>query len=177
MRGRAPRRDMPKYHWFARAEVHIAHVEREPLKPLQGDKFVKYNSMFLGVFMFMFGFLKFFEPFRTMFDVQIAKSDLPPLSVPFGKVVEMAIGLGLLLPACFSQKIPRLYGPIVFLSSAGLVVNMGVATYVHLQPEVPANVLPLGIKPPFIPLFVMLLAGVNLYRLYVDSRRQRPIPE
>jgi hypothetical protein len=122
--------------------------------------------MFLGVFMFLFGFLKFFEPFRTMFDVQIAKSDLPPLSVPFGKVAEMAIGLGLLLPACFRKKINNLYGPVVFVASAGLVVNMGVATYVHLQPDVPASVLPLGIKTPFIPLFVMVLAVLNLYRLY-----------
>ncbi len=92
--------------------------------------------------MFMFGFLKFFEPFRTMFDVQIAKSDLPPISVPFGKVAEMAIGLGLLLPACFRHKIVDLYGPVVFAASAGLVVNMAVATYVHLQPDVPASVLP-----------------------------------
>ncbi|WP_445169436.1 hypothetical protein ACTXG7_09010 [Mycolicibacterium sp. Dal123E01] len=116
--------------------------------------------------MFMFGFLKFFEPFRTMFDVQIAKSDLPPLSVPFGKVAEIAIGLGLFLPASFRKKINNLHGPVVFIASAGLIVNMGVATYVHSQPDVPASVLPLGIKTPFIPLFVMVLAVLNLYRLY-----------
>lgn len=34
---------------------------------------------------------------------------------------------------------------------------MLVATYVHLQPGVPRDVLPLGIKPPVIPLFVALL--------------------
>ena len=147
----------------------------EVLTSMRDDKVLKYNSMFLGVFMFMFGFLKLFEPFRTMFDVQIAKSELPPISVPFGKAVEMAIGLGLLLPACFGAKISRLYGPIVFAASAGLVVNMGVATYVHLKPEVPANVLPLGIKTPFIPVFVMVLAGLNLYRLYIDNKRPRPI--
>jgi hypothetical protein len=116
--------------------------------------------------MFTFGFLKYFEPFRTMFDVQITKSDLPRLSIPMGKIAEMAIGLGLLLPSVFRQKFSNLYGPIVFVASAGLVVNMGVATYVHLQPEVPASVLPLGIKPPFIPLFVLFLAAVNLYRVY-----------
>lgn len=140
------------------------------MKRLQDDRVLAYNSMFLGVFMLLFGFLKFFEPFRTMFDVQIAKSDLPPISIPFGKVAEMAIGLGLLLPACFRQKIVDLYGPVVFAASAGLVVNMAVATYVHLQPDVPASVLPLGIKPPFIPLFVMVLAALNLYRLFGASR-------
>ena len=122
--------------------------------------------------MFAFGFLKYFEPFRTMFDVQITKSDLPRLSIPVGKIAEMAIGLGLLLPAVFRQKFSNLDGPIVFVASAGLVINMGVAIYVHLQPEVPARVLPLGIKPPFIPLFVLFLAVANLYQLYRGNRRQ-----
>ncbi|WP_431237045.1 DoxX family protein [Mycolicibacterium aichiense] len=147
-------------------------TREELVKRLQDDRVLAYNSMFLGVFMLLFGFLKFFEPFRTMFDVQIAKSELPPISIPFGKVAEMAIGLGLLLPACFRQKIVDLYGPVVFAASAGLVVNMAVATYVHLQPDVPANVLPLGIKPPFIPLFVMALAALNVYRL-CGGRRSR----
>jgi hypothetical protein len=144
------------------------------LNHMQENKLLKYNSIFLGVFMFVFGFLKYFDPFRTMFDVQITKSDLPRLSIPLGKLGEMAIGLGLLLPACYRRRIPKVYGPIVFLASAGLVVNMGIATYVHLQPKVPANVLPLGIKPPFIPLFVMFLAIVNLYQVYRGKRRRIP---
>lgn len=138
----------------------------------QGNKILKYNSLFLGVFMFLFGFLKLFEPFSTWFDIQIAKSGLPRFSIPLGKAGEMAIGLGLLLASAFRQKIPKLYGPIVFAASAGLVVNMGIATYVHLQPEVPANALPLGIKPPVMPLFVMLLAAVNVYQLYRENMRQ-----
>jgi len=136
------------------------------VKQTRDNKILKYNSLFLGVFMFVFGSLKLIEPFRTMFDIQITKSDLPRFSIPMGKAGEMAIGLGLFLPTCFRQKVPNLYGPIVFVASAGLIVNMGIATYVHLQPEVPANVLPLGIKTPFIPLFVMFLAAVNLYQLY-----------
>ncbi len=139
------------------------------MKQTQDNKILKYNSLFLGVFMFLFGFLKLFEPFRTWFDIQIAKSGLPRFSIPLGKAGEMAIGLGLLSASCFGKKIPNLYSPVVFAASAGLVVNMGIATYVHLQPEVPANVLPLGIKPPFIPLFVMFLATVNLYQLYRDN--------
>ena len=142
------------------------------MKQTQDNKILKYNSMFLGVFMFLFGFLKLIEPFRTMFDIQITKSELPRFSIPMGKAGEMAIGLGLLLPTCFRQKIPNLYSPIVVVASAGLIVNMGIATYVHLQPEVPANVLPLGIKPPFIPRFVLFLAAVNLYQLYRSNRRQ-----
>lgn len=139
---------------------------------IQNARLLKYNSMFLGVLMFMFGFLKYFEPFRTMFDVQITESGLLQLSVPLGKLGEMAIGLGLLLPPCFRHKMPKLYEPVVFVTSAGLVVNMGIATYVHLQPAVPANVLPLGIKAPFIPLFVMFLAIVNLYQAVRNNSRR-----
>jgi hypothetical protein len=138
----------------------------------QVNKILKYNSIFLGLFMFVFGFLKLFEPFHTWFDIQITKSGLPRFSIPLGKAGEMGIGLGLLSASCFRQKIPNLYNPIVFAASAGLIVNMGIATYVHLQPEVPANVLPLGIKPPFIPLFVMFLAAANLYQLYRHNKRQ-----
>jgi len=35
-------------------------------------------SLLLGVWMFMFGFLKFFQPIRGWFDVQIQQSHLPP---------------------------------------------------------------------------------------------------
>ncbi len=138
----------------------------------QNNKILKCNSIFLGVFMFLFGFLKLFEPFRTWFEIQIVKSGLPRISVPLGKAGEMTIGLGLLSASCFRQKIPTLYGPILLAASAGLIVNMGIATYVHLQPEVPANVLPLGIKPPFVPLSVMVLAGVNVYQLYRNTKRR-----
>jgi len=47
-------------------------------------------------------------------------------------------------------------------ASLSLIVMMCVATYVHLQPNVPASVLPLGIKPPVIPLSFLLLAAGNL---------------
>jgi hypothetical protein len=129
------------------------------------NKVLKYNSRFLGTVIFMFGFLKFFEPFHTWFHIQIAKSGLPPLGFPLGIAGEISIGLSLFLASLFRQRIKSLFTPIVALASAGLIVNMAVAIYVHLQPEVPANVLPLGIKPPFIPLVFVLLAGLNLFQL------------
>lgn len=46
---------------------------------------------------------------------------------------------------------------VLLLACSSLLLEMLVATYVHLQPGVPAAVLPLGIKPPVIPLFVVLL--------------------
>jgi hypothetical protein len=129
------------------------------------NKVLKYNSRFLGAVIFMFGFLKFFEPFQTWFHLQIARSGLPPISVPLGIAGEIFIGLSLLLTSFFRRRLRSVFTPIVALASAGLIVNMAVAIYVHVAAEVPADVLPLGIKPPFIPLAVVLLAGLNLFQL------------
>lgn len=122
--------------------------------------------MFLGTAIFMFGFLKFFDPFKTWFHIQISGSGLPPFFIPLGMAGEMSIGVGLLLATGFRDRFGSLFGPVVALASAGLILSMAVAIYVHLRPEVPANVLPLGIKPPFIPLCFMLLAGLNLFQLH-----------
>lgn len=151
-------------------------MEREAEKAVVNtwvDRILKYNSVFLGMLMFTFGFLKYFEPFHSWFHVQITKSGLPSLSFPMGIAGEMSIGLTLLLAFGFKNRIGKAFTPIVSLASAGLIANMAVATYVHLQPEVPANVLPLGIKAPFIPLFVMFLAGLNLFRLYKSNANGR----
>lgn len=129
------------------------------------DKTLKYNSTFLGTAIFVFGFLKLFDPFNTWFHVQIDRSGLPSSLIPLGMAAEMAIGLGLLLSTVFRRRITTLFRPVVALASAGLVVTMAVAVYVHLQPGVPASVLPLGMKPPLIPLSFMLLAGLNLLLL------------
>ena len=133
------------------------------------NKVLTYNSRFLGTVIFMFGFLKFFEPFHTWFHIQIAKSGLPPLGIPVGIAGEISIGLSLLLASSFRQRIKSLYAPILALASAGLIVTMAVAIYVHLQADVPASVLPLGIKPPFIPVVFVLLAGLNLFQLFRTS--------
>jgi hypothetical protein len=129
------------------------------------NKVLKYNSIFLGTAIFMFGVLKFFDPFKTWFHIQIAKSGLPPFSIALGMTGEMSIGLILLLSTVFRERIRSLFRPAIAVASAGLILNMAVAIYVHLQPEVPARVLPLGIKPPLIPIVVALLAGLNLFQL------------
>ena len=130
------------------------------------NRVLKYNSIFLGTTIFMFDFVKFLDPFNTWFHIQIAKSGLPRFSIPLGMAAEMSIGLSLLLATVFRERIGSLFRPVVALASTGLTVNMAVAIYVHLQPEVPASVLPLGIRPPLIPLFFLLLAGLNVFQLY-----------
>jgi hypothetical protein len=74
-----------------------------------------------------------------------------------------------LLPFLFRRQLGASQKTIHMAASAMLIFMMIVAVYVHLQPAVPAAVLPLKIKPPFIPAFVMLLAATNLIRLIKDK--------
>ena len=141
-------------------------------KPPFGDKNLKTLrrlkrlSIFLGVLMFPFGFLKFFHPFSVWFHTQIVNAGLPLISIPFGMGTEMLVGLMFLIPwlsGAFSFQRRR---QINIVASLMLVLQMLVATYVHLQPNVPAGVLPLGIKMPFIPLTVLVLAVLNGFFFY-----------
>ena len=59
---------------------------------------LKALTLFLGVWMFMFGFLNFFQPIRGSFDVQIQQSHLPREAILVGKVTEMVTGVLFLLP-------------------------------------------------------------------------------
>ena len=149
--------------------------EERALGNTSENKVLKYNSRFLGTAIFMFGFLKFFEPFHTWYHIQIANSGLPPLGIPVGIAGEISIGLSLLVASSLRQRSRGLFTPILALASAGLIVVMAVAIYVHFQPEVPANVLPLGMKPPFIPLVFVLLAGLNLFQLFRTDKNARSL--
>jgi hypothetical protein len=114
-------------------------------------------SLLLGVWMFMFGFLKFFQPIRGWFDVQIQQSHLPHEAILAGKLTEMLAGVLFLLPWLRRSLTAKSKDQILLVACLILFSQMCVAIYVHLQPEVPAAVLPLGIKPPIIPAIVFLL--------------------
>src|SRR5579875_3920029 len=106
-RRHSPRDTVERGRRRTTAGISAAPLRRgECVTQARGNKILKYNSIFLGVFMFLFGFLKFFEPFRTWFDVQITKSGLPRSSIALGKAGEMAIGLGLLSSLRARQKVP-----------------------------------------------------------------------
>ena len=49
----------------------------------------------------------------------------------------------------------------------------GTAIYVHLQPEVPASVLPLGINPPVILVVVLLLALLTAFAVWKERRAEK----
>ena len=119
-------------------------------------------GLFLGVAIFLFGFLKFFDPFHSWFEVQITNSGLPPLSFIMGIAGEMGTGLALLGSFFSRRQLGRAHHVISAGACLSLILVMCVATYVHLQPDVPAKVLPLGIKPPVIPLSFLMLAASDL---------------
>lgn len=130
----------------------------------------KLLSIFLGVFIFMFGFLKFFQPFYGWFEVQIQKGGLPHEAILIGKLGEMAVGVLFLSPWLLRSLDANRKTRLLIVACLGLIVEMLVATYVHLQPDVPPEVLPLRIKPPVMPLFVLALAAINAVAVW----NQRP---
>ena len=50
-----------------------------------------------------------------------------------------------------------------YLANLLIAFIMVVAIYVHLHPDVPAETLPLGTKPPYLTVFILFLAGLNIY--------------
>ena len=129
-------------------------------------------SLFLGVLMFMFGFLKFFQPFRGWFDIQIQQSHLPHEAILAGKLMEMVTGSLFLLPWLRRSSTAKSRHQFLLIACSILVAQMAVAIYVHLQPQVPASVLPLGIKPPVIPAVVLLSGLLTAIAVWKDRRAE-----
>jgi len=127
-------------------------------------KSLKIRSWLLGGFMFAFGTLKLLNPFGHWFHVQLINSGIGDFAFPFGVGTEITTGLILLGALIFKSKMsgPRFLA-LIMVGSALVVFTMITAIYVHLQPNVPAGVLPLRIKPPFIPVSVLLLAAANIF--------------
>src|SRR5271165_6846197 len=130
----------------------------------------KVLSLFLGILMFTFGFLKFFQPFHGWFEIQIQQSHLPHEAILAGKLGEMVTGCLFLLPSLRRSLPAKSRDQILLVACLMLVTQMCMAIYVHLQPQVPASVLPLGIKPPVIPGFVLLLALLTAFALWKEQR-------
>jgi uncharacterized membrane protein YphA (DoxX/SURF4 family) len=127
-------------------------------------------SLFLGILMFTFGFLKFFQPFYGWFEIQIQQGHLPQESTLAGKLGEMVVGCLLVLPWLRRSLTIKSRDQLILFACLMLVVQMCVAIYVHLQPQVPASVLPFGIKPPVIPGVVLLLALLTAFAVWKDRR-------
>ena len=133
----------------------------------------KITTWYLAVAMFMFGILKFVNPFKAWYSVQIANSGLGKFSYIIGILGEVSVGLTLIICLLYRNKMStRLYGQLTNITFVVIIIMMGTAIYVHLNPNVPAEVLPLKIKQPFIPIFFMLIAFSNLVLSLQDVSRQ-----
>jgi len=135
-------------------------------------RLVKPLSLLLGIVMYLFGFLKFFQPFHGMFEIQIQQSHLPHEAILAGKLGEMMTGVLFLLPWLRKSLTAKSRGRLLLIACLILFPQMCVAIYVHLQPGVPASVLPLGIKPPVIPLVVLLLGLLTAYAIWKERRAE-----
>lgn len=134
---------------------------------------VKVLSLLLGVWMFLFGLLKFFQPFRGWFEIQIQQSHLPSEAILAGKLTEMLTGLLFLLPWLAKSTTAKVKDQILLVACFILFTQMGVAIYVHLQPGVAAGVLPLGIKPPVIPALVLLLGVFTAFSAWKQLQEEK----
>ena len=130
-------------------------------------------SLFLGILMFMFGFLKFFQPFHGWFETQIQQSHLPHEAILAGKLTEMLTGVLFLLPWVWRSLTAKRKDHILLIACFILFTQMVVAIYVHLQPGVPASVLPLGIKTPVIPVFVLILGLLTAFGVWKQRRQDK----
>ncbi len=127
---------------------------------------VKSLSIVLGLAMFLFGILKFVNPFKAWYAAQVSASELPfqVWSYWAGQLGEIAVGAALLLIALLPARFRReQITQILYASNLLIVLMMLTAFYVHLHPQVPADVLPLKIRPPFIPGLFLLLALLSMY--------------
>ncbi len=96
--------------------------------------------------------------------MQITASELPFPSYWLGQLGEILIGVSFLLVLFLRKKISPIHvNRILYLTSAAYIIMVSVIFYVHFHPNVPAEVLPLGIKPPFLPGMFLVLAALNLY--------------
>ncbi len=129
-------------------------------------------SLFLGILMLLFGFLKFFEPISGWFDVQIQQSHLPHEAILAGKLTEMLTGILFLLPWVWRSLTAKAKDQTVLVACFILFTQMVVAIYVHLQPAVPASALPLGIKPPIIPGSVLFLGLLTAFGIWKELRSE-----
>ncbi len=129
-------------------------------------KAIKLISWFLGIAMLMFGMLKVLSPtINGWFAVQMKNSGLEAyIPMWVGIAGEIVVGSAFILSLVIDKNLAnKKFKLIIQLASAAILPMMATAIYVHLQPNVPAEVLPLKIKPPFIPVFFLLLALANIY--------------
>ena len=105
----------------------------EEVRNKMSSRLSKVLSLLLGVQMFMFGVLKFFQPFHEWFDTQIQQSHLPHEAILAGKLTEMLTGALFLLPWVWRSLTAKSKDQILLTACFILFTQMGVATLFWIQ--------------------------------------------
>ena len=123
-------------------------------------------SALMGTAMLTFGILKFFHPFKDWYGAQVSGSGMGPIAYFMGIGGEILAGLLFAIALLFRRSLPgALTRRIAGAASVLVMVLMATGIYVHLQPGVPASVLPMNIKPPYLPAGLGLMAVIHLWLL------------
>jgi len=137
-------------------------------------KTVRIISAFLGLSIFVFGILKFVNPFKGWYSVQIMNSGMSESLYWLGIIGEISVGMLFLGSVLFRKKLSKkVFGLTIILASTIAIMIMVTAIRTHLHPNVPANVLPLKIKPPFIPGLFLLLAIADIFLISRTAFRNK----
>lgn len=138
-------------------------------------KYTKITTWFLATAMFLFGILKFVNPFKGWYSLQVANSGLGEIAYVMGIAGEIAVSVTLFFCLIYRNKISTKLNAVLTNGAFFTIILMMITgIYVHLHPNVPADVLPLKIKPPYIPAFFLIMALSNIYfsigRIKADKR-------
>jgi hypothetical protein len=126
-------------------------------------KAIRTISTFLGFSMFMFGILKLVNPFKGWYSVQIMNSGMNESLYWPGIIGEISVGLLFIGSGLFRKRLSKqVFSGTTIAASAIVIMIMVTAIRVHMHSNVPADVLPLKIKPPFIPGFFLFLAVADI---------------
>lgn len=125
----------------------------------------KISTFIVAFFLLIPGLVKFTNPFKHFFTVQIANSNLPlpELSFIMGQASEILTGALLFALLFFWKKFqPELAKKLFLLGNLMVYPIMAVAVYVHMHPDVPAEVLPFESKPPVLAVALIIGATINI---------------
>lgn len=130
------------------------------------NKSNKIISLIVGLLILLPGLAKFIKPFDTFIFEQLYLTGIPfpEIMQYMVKFSEVTVGLTLIYLAVKGSKIsPNIRSIAFYLTHLTIIGMMLVATYVHLHPNVPAEILPMEVKPPFMPIFYLLIVFVNIF--------------
>lgn len=133
---------------------------------------IKILTAILGSSMFLFGVLKFVNPFKEWYTIQITGSGLSTSLYWLGIAGEIISGASLVLALIFTNLKSVGFRNVVYFSKTVIIVIMLTALYVHLQPGVPAEILPLQLKPPIFPVIFIVMSVWNMYLVKKSTQTQ-----